>query len=107
MVNPTRVLNDKMSCNHSLHWLKQVTGHLLASRGRRGTAALCAGEAAIHRVLAQALLAASVGLPMFIFQVEFPHTLTVGETETLFERGLCEPIYEDLSGSFSILKIVK
>lgn len=64
-------------------------------------------EAAIHRVLAQALLAASVGLPMFIFQVEFPHTRTVGETETLFERGLCEPIYKDWSGSLSVLKVVK
>lgn len=96
-----------MACNHSSHWLKQVTGHLLASRGRRSTAALCAGEAAIHRVLAQALLAASVGLPMFIFQVEFPHTRTVGETETLFERGLCEPIYKDWSGSLSVLKVVK
>lgn len=35
-----------------------------------------------------------------------PQTLTVGETETPFERGLCEWIHENLSGSFDVIKII-
>lgn len=106
MVNSARVLNDKTACNHSSHWLKRVTGHLLASRGRRNTAALCRGGNNTQSVgqgpAGRFSRVANVYLPGGV-----PRTLTVGETETLFERGLCELIYEDLSGSFSILKIVK
>lgn len=106
MVNPAKVLNDKMACSHSSHWLKRVTGHLLASRRRRSTAALCRGGNNTQSVgegpAGRLSRVANVYLPGGV-----PHTLTVGETETLFERGLCEPIYEDLSGSFSVLKIVK
>lgn len=107
MVNPARVLNDKMACNHSSHWLKQVTGHLLASRGKeKYSHTLCRGGNNTQSVgegpAGHLSRVANVYLPGGV-----PHTLTVGETETLFERGLCELIYEDLSGSFSILKRVE
>lgn len=89
MANPTRVLSDTMACNHSSHGAAQTTGPVLASRGKKNTGAFPAQEAAIP-----SFAQGPAGHLSRVATVSHPGgaSLTVRETETPCERGLCDRV---------------